>query len=185
VKKLNESKIVIKNNDREYVEYESCVHDILSHELVLSMDTYIQHSNISCLEHSLTVSILSYKICKHLGCEYQSAARGGLLHDFFLYDWHIGKPYRGLHGFKHPGIALQNANKHFILNLVEKDIIQNHMWPMTITPPKYKESYIVSVIDKICSVLEILNLNRQIPLGKHHVLKEYFLLELTQERDKS
>jgi uncharacterized protein len=90
-----------------------------------------------------------------MGLDYRSAARGGLLHDFFLYDWHIKKSHEGLHGFIHPRVALENANKYFHLNDMEQDVICKHMWPMTIKPPKYKEAYIVDAIDKYCAFMEI------------------------------
>ena len=41
--------------------------------------------------------------------------------------------------------------------LEEKDIILKHMWPVTIKLPKYKESYIVSSVDKYCALAESLN----------------------------
>lgn len=142
------------SDDKEYIE---CIRDLIDHDIVRSMKNYIQHSNIDCLEHSLYVSYSGYLVCKRLGLDYRSAARGGLLHDFFLYDWHIGKPYRGLHGFKHPYIALKNANQYFHLNGMEQDVICKHMWPMTIKPPKYKETCIVIAADKYCAFMEIFN----------------------------
>jgi HD superfamily phosphodiesterase len=119
------------------------------------MKNYIQHGNINCLDHSIYVSYSSYLICRRLGLDYRSAARGGLLHDFFLYDWHIGKPYKGLHGFIHPCIALQNANKYFVLNNREKEIIEKHMWPLTIGLPRYKETIVVLLLDKYWALIEI------------------------------
>ena len=38
--------------------------------------------------------------------------------------------------------------------LGEKDIIVKHMWPLTITPPKYKESYILTLMDKFSATKE-------------------------------
>jgi uncharacterized protein len=115
------------------------------------------------------VSYNSYLVCRVLGLDYQSAARGGLLHDFFLYDWHITKHEEGLHGFTHPGTALKNANKKFSLNKIEKDIIEKHMWPLTIRFPKYKESFIVSFVDKYCSVIEIIKFRKRIHLKAYEV----------------
>jgi uncharacterized protein len=94
-------------------------------------------------------------VCRYLGLDYCSAARGGLLHDFFLYDWHITKQQKGLHGFTHPYTALKNANRFFNLNDLEKDIIVKHMWPLTIRLPKYKETLIVVLVDKYCAIMEI------------------------------
>lgn len=135
------------------------------------MKNFMQHGDINCLEHSLYVSYTSYLICRWLRFDYRSAARGGLLHDFFLYDWHITKPYRGLHGFIHPHIALENANKYFRMNEVEKDIIQKHMWPLTMSLPKYKEAFVVMLADKYCTLMEVINVRSRKNIYR---LKEIF-----------
>ena len=54
----------------------------------------------------------------------------------------------------HPTYALENAKKHFDLTEREEDIIKTHMFPVTFTPPKYLESWIVDVIDDISGVYE-------------------------------
>jgi len=149
------SKLSLKADSFSEGEYEKCIRDLIGHEIVWSMKNFIQHSDINCLEHSLYVSYLSYLVCRRMGLDYRSAARGGLLHDFFLYDWHIEKPYKGLHGFIHPYIALQNANKYFNLNEREKDIIRKHMWPLTIKLPGCREAFIVAFVDKYCASMEI------------------------------
>ena len=41
------------------------------------------------------------------------------------------------------------------LNEIEKDAIVNHMWPLSEAFPKYKESYILSWVDKYCAVVEV------------------------------
>jgi uncharacterized protein len=142
--------------------------------MIESMEKFIQHGDINCFEHCLYVSYISYLVCRQLGFDYRSAARGGLLHDFFLYDWHTGKPYKGLHGFIHPNIALQNANKHFNLNDREKDIIQKHMWPLTIRLPKYKETFVVLLVDKYCASIEIVGFGSR---KNVHRLKELKVVE--------
>lgn len=137
-------------------EYKICISDLFQDESVLSMRKYIHHGNINCLEHSLNVSYKSFLISRRLKLDYKSAARGGLLHDFYLYDWHITKSKNGLHGYTHPTSALKNANERFELNNIEKDIILKHMWPLTLNLPKYKESFIICLIDKYCSLVEII-----------------------------
>ena len=72
-------------NDPEYME---CVKDILAHPVFNSMDQYIQHGNTTCKTHCIQVSYLGYRICRRYGGNWRSAARAGLLHDLFLYDWH-------------------------------------------------------------------------------------------------
>lgn len=151
------SKLNLKVDSTSKEEYKKCIDELIQHEMVGSMKNFIQHGEISCLQHSLSVSYNSYRICRLLGLDYHSAARGALLHDFFLYDWHDEKPYKGLHGLAHPHIALQNANQYFNLNELEKDIIQKHMWPLTLKLPKYREAYVVSFVDKYCATLEVFN----------------------------
>lgn len=141
-------------------EYLSCIGDLIAHPLVLSMKNYIQHGNTDCLGHCLYVSYTGYLLCRRLGLDHRSAARGGLLHDFFLYDWHQKGSSGGLHGFTHPRTALRNADGHFDLGAVEKDIIAKHMWPMTLTPPLYKETLIIIAADKYCALREIFGARR-------------------------
>jgi uncharacterized protein len=98
-----------------------------------------------------------------MGLDYVAAARGGLLHDLFLYDWRVAELERGKHAFRHPGIALENAKRIFTLNKIEQDIIEKHMWPLTIKPPMYYESLIVCIVDKYCATLEIVNNSKLMP----------------------
>ncbi len=136
-------------------EYEDCIKDLIVHKDVGSMRDFMQHGDTNTLEHCLNVSYYSYCMCKNFGLDYKAAARGGLLHDFFLYDWHVGKDYKGLHGLKHPKIALMNAEARFELNDKERDIIKKHMWPVTIKLPRFKESFVVMLMDKYCALEEV------------------------------
>ena len=141
-----------KTDDFLYLEI---IRPLIENDQVRSMDQYVQHGEISCLDHSLYVSYTSFLICRRLGLDYSAAARGGLLHDFFLYDWHAPKATRkGWHAFTHPYAALENAEKHFEMSARERDIIIKHMWPVTLAFPRYRESYIVMLIDKYCAVME-------------------------------
>lgn len=134
-----------------------CVRDILEHPAFQSMDQYIQHGGTTCLEHCLRVSYMSYLICRRKGLHFCEAARGGLLHDLFLYDWHVHGRETGehFHGFTHPRTALENAEKYFSLTERERNLILRHMWPLTPLPPKYREGYVVIYADKLCSLEEI------------------------------
>ena len=137
-------------------EYLALVADILEHPDVISMEQYTQHGETTCLRHSLNVSYLSYLYCRDHGLDVRAVARGGLLHDLFLYDWHLylRQPGERLHGFEHPSKALANARERFSLTEKEEDIILRHMWPLTITPPRFPESYVVVMFDKYCSLME-------------------------------
>ena len=138
--------------DREYM---NIVGDLIINDIVLKMKLYRQHFNVSCFDHCLYVSYNSYLICKKHHLDYKSVARAGLLHDLFLYDWRKREDGRkGLHAFTHGKTALENALKITDLNNREKDIIKNHMWPVTLQVPKYKETFVITYVDKRIAIEE-------------------------------
>lgn len=141
----------------DLAEYEAIVRDILENSEFQRLASF-RHHDASILEHAKKVSFQAYRIAKMLRLDYRSAARGGLLHDFFLYDWRCHDvpdlPKEKFHGFAHPAIALHNAEKHFALNDIERDIILRHMWPLTLMPPRFKESFVVTFADKAVSSQE-------------------------------
>lgn len=142
-----------KNLEKEFAE---AITPIILNEKVKRMDKYIQHGETSCLEHCIAVAYVSFVIAKRLriACDYNSLLRGALLHDYFLYDWHERDESHKWHGFHHAHKALMNASRDFELTKIEKDIIAKHMFPLNIKLPRYRESYIVCVADKICSTYE-------------------------------
>ncbi len=127
----------------------------------------IQHGNVSIYEHSLGVACLSIYLASWFGIEVdkKSLVRGALLHDYFLYDWHYHDKNHRLHGFRHARRALHNASNEFFLNPIEQDIIVKHMFPLNIKPPRYRESMIVCIADKICTVMEVVGHIKQLLLG--------------------
>ena len=148
----------LNKNIEECKEFNEILNDILSNETVQEMNKYIQHGEISCYSHCYYVAYYTYLICKKLKLDYKSAARGAMLHDLFLYDWHTTSPSdineKGAHAWAHPRIALKNATKIFNLNKTEQDIIKNHMWPVTIKIPHYKETVVVTFADKYSAIFE-------------------------------
>ena len=139
-------------------EYLDCVRDILDHPVFQSMDEYIQHGNTTCKEHCMRVSYLSYRFCRRFGGDAVSAARAGLLHDLFLYDWHTYGKETGhrFHGFTHPRAALNNGRKYFWLNSSEEYASRRDMWRLTPIPPVTSAGLAVTAADKICSLEETL-----------------------------
>ena len=84
----------------------------------------------------------------------------GCLHDLFLYDWHTHARETGerLHGFTHAEKAYKNAGKIFRLNRVERDVIRNHMWPVTLrSVPRTREGWMIVLTDKYSGLLETLD----------------------------
>ncbi len=136
-------------------EFDEIIEDIISNETVQKMKNYRQHYDISCFEHCKNVAYISYKICKKLKLDYKAAARAGMLHDMFLYDWRIKQEgMKGFHAIKHPRVALENSKKLFELSNREQDIILKHMWPLTIKLPSYPESFIITIVDKYSAISE-------------------------------
>ncbi|WP_428589370.1 HD domain-containing protein [Sphaerochaeta sp.] len=146
------------NTFKQRSEHILLVEDILDHQQFLRLKEFQHHTN-HIYDHATRVSYLSYRISKSLGLDYVSAARGGLLHDFFLYDWRQRKAAdakRSSHGKDHPHIALENAKTYFSVNAREEDIIVKHMFPKTHELPRYPESIVVSISDKLSAIYEYL-----------------------------
>ena len=59
-----------------------------------------------------------------------------------------------MHGFMHAKDAYKNVQKYFpeLVTPKIKDIIIKHMFPLNIKIPKYKETWIVTLSDKIVSL---------------------------------
>lgn len=137
-------------------EFSDIVKPMIENEKVKQMDKFIQHGKTSCFAHCIAVAYISFWIAKkmRIHCDYSSLLRGAMLHDYFLYDWHIPDESHKWHGFHHAEKALENAARDFELTDIEKDIIYKHMFPLNRRLPRYRESYIVCVADKICSSYE-------------------------------
>ena len=129
-----------REHTKENLEFYECIRDIVSHPAVLEMKKYYQHCDTDCYEHCLDVAYNNYKICKKLGLDARSAARGGMLHDLFLYDWREHSKETGdrLHAITHP-------------------ITTKHMWPVSVIPPRYPETYVICLTDKYCGSREIMD----------------------------
>lgn len=136
--------------DKEYMDH---VGHLLEEPKVQKLEEITHHYHSTRLEHSIHVSYTSYRLAKKFGWDARAAARGGLLHDLFFYDWRETK-FTKSHAWTHPRIALRNAEKLTDLSEREKDIIIKHMFGATIAPPRYKESWIVTCVDKYWAVRE-------------------------------
>lgn len=139
-------------DDQEFMGY---VGHLIRTSNMQKLKAIPQHMHSNRLEHSINVSYTSYKIAKKLGWDAKSTARGGLMHDLFYYDWRETK-FKKSHAWVHPRLAVRNARKITQLNKVEEDIIIKHMWGATLAPPRYKEGYIVTMVDKYWALKEAL-----------------------------
>lgn len=148
-------------------KYYKYIKELNNAEEVHKMKYHVQHGKSSTYDHCVKVTHYSYILARKLKLkiDYKSLTRGAFLHDFFLYDWHIKDDGHNLHAFTHPKRAAKNANKHFVLNKKEINIIESHMWPLTINKiPKSKEAFIVCFVDKFCAIIEIIKIKNEIIL---------------------
>ncbi|AXY25333.1 phosphohydrolase [Suicoccus acidiformans] len=142
-------------NWREDREYLALVEDLLATEEVQRLESYVHHKVTNRLAHSISVSYRSYRWAKKLGLDTRAIARAGLLHDLFFYESaDKGKVGGKGHNFEHPRIALENARKLTEISDLEADIILKHMCGATFDIPKYKESWIVTLMDKESAICE-------------------------------
>jgi len=142
------------NKDEEYL---FIINNIMKNEEFKKIEN-IKHHNTTRLNHSIKVSYYSYKIAKSLRLDYEDVARGGLLHDFYtdeICECHKVKDKIKLFSTKHPKDAVNNATTYFNLSEKEINIIETHMFPVDYRIPKYAESWIVSLVDKILSFGEV------------------------------
>ena len=137
-------------NDRGYM---FIVGDILNNPYFTEIKN-CRHHGMNRLDHSLRVSYYSYLLAKKLRFNAVETARGGLLHDFFLTE-ELSYRKQKFSLFFHPYVSLKNASHYFDLTDREKDIIITHMFPsLPHKVPKYMESWIVSLVDKIVATYE-------------------------------
>lgn len=132
---------------------------------------FLQHGNITVFEHSMAVACMCLFIAArlHVKVNRRALVRGALLHDYFLYDWHEPDRSHRLHGFRHARWAARNASRDFKIGLIERDVIEKHMFPLNPVPPRYRESVIVCLADKICAVCEMMSVQvvKDIEKTKH------------------
>ncbi|MDR3334440.1 MAG: HD domain-containing protein [Treponema sp.] len=138
--------------------FEKSVNLIAGSEKFAECKQFIQHGTVTVYEHSIAVAALSFTIGELFrNVDLESLVRAAVLHDFFLYDWHVPENMWSLHGWTHPVTAAENARRFFGISDKEYSLIRTHMWPYTLLhPPQYPEGWIICLSDKIVSAQETL-----------------------------
>lgn len=151
-------KATLSRRELTGTEYYAIVGDLIQSPELKRLNNFTHHRSVSRFQHCVNVSYYSYIACRRLGWDYRSAARGGLLHDLFYYDrreYSSGRKRGELrHSEMHAKQALDNAMKLTALSPIECDMIINHMWPVTHRLPHCRETYLLTLVDKYCAVLE-------------------------------
>lgn len=162
---------------KTFDEWYEIVKDILNDEEFLKRKKFKHHGEVSVYEHCCLVSLKSYTLAKKLHADSRIAAIAGLLHDFYPKAWvdseelkELDPEYSSLlnkklplwkmHGFVHAKEACLNYQK-FYPHLVDRKVtnaIKRHMFPLNIVPPRYIESWIITIVDKECSTKDIIHI---------------------------
>lgn len=142
--------------EKEMDRVEKYIVEIIEKSRLMETNQYIHHGNTTILQHDIAVARKAFWISQKLKLKISEKEMifGAMLHDYYFYDWHVKDKSHRLHGYYHPGLSLKNAMEDIELTLIEQDIIGKHMFPLTLCPPKYKESIVVCLADKLCALDE-------------------------------
>lgn len=149
--------------DREYDKidgYLQIVQDLLCQQSVQRMKQYPHHGMINTHFHSVYVSYQVYKCCvfwRIQALKTQDIVRAALLHDLYLYDWHLEK-HEKKHAWYHPQAAVRNIEKYrlVVLNDMQREMILSHMFPLS-APPHSLGGWMLTLVDKYCAYRELLH----------------------------
>jgi uncharacterized protein len=141
--------------------FDKYAQDILENTLFLQTKNAFSHGAVTIYDHSIAVAEMAFALIENNPTiDKKCVVRAALLHDFFLYEWHIWGWRYVRHGWVHPAIAAKKAREVFGISDKEYSCIRNHMWPWTLFHfPKSREGWVISLADKVVSFKEA-SLNR-------------------------
>ena len=144
-------KAILSRKELSSISYYDCVSDIISSFEVEKLKYITHHITTTRFQHCVNVSYYSYIVCRKLRLDARSAARAGMLHDLFFYD---RKEYNSSrekghlsHSRMHSAVAVMNASQITELSELER---------ATRKLPKFKESFVITFVDKYCAAMEFL-----------------------------
>jgi uncharacterized protein len=160
-------------SNKKKEEFNSIIEDITNNNKFNKLSKELHHG-ITRYEHSMRVARWTYKICNLLKMKNkEDVTRAALLHDFYINEDLVSDNGASKLG-EHPSVALENSKKYFDISEIQADIIKTHMFPCNLDVPKYKESWLVSCVDKIVGTYEMLRFKSSLYLGIYSL----FLFEI-------
>lgn len=144
----------LEADDETAMEFLRNVADITAEPDYQKLKDFIHHNSTNRYQHCLNVAWYTFLWCRNAGLNAKSAARGAMLHDFYLYENKVFYQTGMRHAVVHPRYALINAKLHFEVDAVMEDCILYHMWPSGAGKPKTPEGVIICLADKYCASLE-------------------------------
>ena len=151
-------------SNKRQEEFNSIVLDIINNKKFNKLKKELHHG-ITRFEHSMRVARWTYRICNLLKIKNRDdIIKASLLHDFYINDDLISNNGVSKLG-EHPKAALENSKKYFHITDLQADIIKKHMFPCNLDIPTYKESWLVSCIDKVVGAYEIIKFKSALYVG--------------------
>ncbi len=149
--------MTLKPRETEFLQL---TRELLDSDQVRMMGRWRHHGPVTTLDHSLFVAYNAYRAARLLRLDVRAAARGGLLHDLYLYDSRDKSAHPGNQCFDHPRAAARNAAGLTDLSDKERNIILSHMWPLGGAFPRSWEAWLVDLVDTVCAALELTRIYR-------------------------
>ncbi|MBR1781332.1 MAG: hypothetical protein IJ751_08035 [Oscillospiraceae bacterium] len=115
-------------NEDRYAQFRACLNDFCRRPELMVLRTNPQHRGNITYQHSRNVAIYAFYLAErwHWRVDIPSLVRGAMLHDFYLYDARAAGHGGLKHAMQHPRLALRQAQPHFVLNPVERNISLSH-----------------------------------------------------------
>lgn len=156
-------------------EWYGYVEQILLNDEFQKRKLFPHHHEMSVWDHSILVSFRAFITAKIFNADVRITAIAGLLHDFYPWSWMYSEdleklddgkylvevytkhPLFKMHAFTHAKAAAENYVKFFpeLENKRITNAIKRHMFPLNIVPPRYKEGFLITLVDKVNSVHEL------------------------------
>ena len=140
--------------ERHAEDFFAYAHEVIDAGRLRLEAGFVQHGSTSTLLHSLAVAARADTMARFFGCtdHLLEIRRAALLHDYYLYDWHVRGDSSAGHATQHAARALANALEDYPdLTGRERDAIRCHMFPINPTPPRYSVGWFVTCADKMCA----------------------------------
>lgn len=152
------AKRIRRHVDDPYVELSIYGREILESKEYRRLLDFKQHHSSNTFLHSVYVTLRALEFARDhfIKVDVEALVKMCLLHDYFLYDWHV-KPHPKHHATGHPLRAAENAAKDFGIDdeFILKGI-KSHMWPVAIRRiPTSREAWILSIADKCVTLNEV------------------------------
>ncbi len=139
---------------KETQDFNLIVKDILDNQEFNKLNNELHHG-ITRYDHVLRVAKTTYKFSRFFHMKNtELTTRAALLHDFYT-DSQMMESNKVAKLTIHPNLAYENALKYYDINDLQANIIKSHMFPLKGEIPKYKESWLVSAVDKLVAAYEM------------------------------